>query len=58
MQAELKGEHIGLKDNQVMSEISKSKAREERWEGMLARAKDLGTKGVVLIVIAQVSAIS
>lgn len=55
IQPDLKARHIALKDAQVQSEISKAKARNEDPAGMLRRAKAMGSKGEVLLVIAEVS---
>jgi DNA helicase-2/ATP-dependent DNA helicase PcrA len=55
MSTELKSRYISLKDGQVMSEISKAKAKEESPDAMKARAEGMGNPGEILSIIADVS---
>jgi hypothetical protein len=51
----LKERHLAVKDAQVLSEISKAKAKEEGPDQMLARAEAMGSRGEILTVIGHVS---
>lgn len=52
--ASLKERHLIVKDAQVLSEISKAKAREETPEAMLAKGTALGPKGEIAVIMAHV----
>lgn len=48
----LKERNLAIKEGQVLSEISKAKAKEEGPEEMILRAQSMGSRGEILVVIA------